>query len=426
MKTNNSANSLKLFENFSFWKKFSRLLLVGSSALVLLFVAQIQAISGIQEVKAQSTISLCGQTGVQDPGYPDISSSFTCTDPNQYLYVNVAGGYLSAACLAVPSGFVKSADGCSAVAASVTPPPPAAPAGQAHLAGGDIVQAYNNSTQQGTWRDPVDATPGQIIEFRVIARNDGTAPAEDVQVWGTINAQLPQGPSNSIVLTSRVKTASFMGNEVTDTATINLPAGASEGLRYVPGHARINGVTSVYNCPNTCDIGDNVITGINVGTIQPGDFVEVTFKAGITNTTSAPACVPNGGCSVQTPSVCGQTNTGVDNCGNSCVRASVACVAAQGAAPTQTQTQSQSVNVTNNNTNTNTVNTVQERTGNVGVGSSVAAPKTLPNTGLPIIAWSALGLVPAGFKLRKFANFKKALEDHPSFISAMRQFNSKS
>lgn len=153
----------------------------------------------------------------------------------------------------------------------------------AHLSGGDFMQAFNNTTQEGTWRDPVNAAPGQIVEFRVIARNDGDQPAEDVQVWGSVSGQVPQDPANQIVITGKIHTASFGGNSETDTATVNVTGGVPQGLRYVAGHARLNGVTNKFNCPNTCDIGDNVLGGINVGTIQPGDFVEVTFKAGLTN-----------------------------------------------------------------------------------------------------------------------------------------------
>ena len=42
------------------------------------------------------------------------------------------------------------------------------------------------------------------------------------------------------------------------------------------------------------------------------------------NPTTTPSCVPNGSCSAPAPA-CGQTSTGVDNCGNSCSRSGGAC-----------------------------------------------------------------------------------------------------
>ncbi len=59
---------------------------------------------------------------------------------------------------------------------------------------------------------------------------------------------------------------------------------------------------------------------------------------------------------------------------------------------------------------------------NVGVGTSVVSAPVLPKTGLPILAWSALAFIPAGFKMKGISRVKKALGDHPSFIWENRQF----
>ena len=60
---------------------------------------------------SQSSVTVCGKTGVLAPGYQLLSPS-SCI-AGQYLYVNVEGGYLTNACLAVPSDNTKTADGCS-------------------------------------------------------------------------------------------------------------------------------------------------------------------------------------------------------------------------------------------------------------------------------------------------------------------------
>lgn len=81
---------------------------------------------------------------------------------------------------------------------------------------------------------------------------------------------------------------------------------------------------------------------------------------------------------------------------------------------------------TNNNTNTNTV-TVTNTVGNVGVApapvqTQVAAVQQLPKTGLPLVAWTALAFIPAGFRMRRFSKVNGDLENHPSFIYDDRKF----
>lgn len=158
----------------------------------------------------------------------------------------------------------------------------------------------------------------------------------------------------------------------------------------------------------------------------------------ICETKQQQACTSNGSCSVSTPSACGQTATGVDNCGSVCIRQSAACQIAQG---NTTITNNPVFN--NNPVNTNTI-TVQNPTpriittqaapvvlGNVGVGGTAYTTytqpiqyTTLPKTGLPSLAWSALAFIPVGFRLRTFQKIKKALENHPSFIWENRKFKS--
>jgi hypothetical protein len=270
----------------------------------------------------------------------------------------------------------------------------------AQLQGGDFMQVFNNTTQEGTWRDPVTATSGQIIEYRITAKNIGDEPAHDVQVWGSIDGRVPQGPSNQLVITGKIANANFGGTELTDTATVNI-TGQAEGLRYVPGHARLNGVTDKYNCPNTCDIPDIVLGGFNVGTIQPGDFVEVTFKGGLTNTpgstptvtpTVAPTVTPTPGQNLQCPAGFNGTISG----------SNIVCVqqsqTATGGSATANATGG-SVNITTTNPTTQTVS-------------------SLPKTGLPIAAWAMSGLLPVGLGFKRFG---KNLSDNKNIAAYLWQ-----
>lgn len=65
---------------------------------------------------------------------------------------------------------------------------------------------------------------------------------------------------------------------------------------------------------------------------------------------------------------------------------------------------------------------------NVGVGTSApayyAGLKQLPSTGLPTLAWAAMGLIPAGLKLRNLSKFKKDLSNDPNFIWEDRKYKS--
>ena len=150
----------------------------------------------------------------------------------------------------------------------------------------------------------------------------------------------------------------------------------------------------------------------------------------ICQTKAQAACIPSGSCSVGVPASCGQINQGVDNCGNVCIRQSAVCV---------------NPVFNNNPVNTNTI-TVQNPTpqvittqaapvvfGNVGVGGTAYTTytqpiqyTTLPKTGLPALAWSALAFIPVGFRLRTFQKIKKALENHPSYIFENRKFKAES
>lgn len=328
----------------------------------------------------------------------------------------------------------------------------------ASLAGGDFMQAFNNTTQEGTWRDPISANPGEIVEFRITARNDGDQPAEHVQVWGSITGQVPQGPATQLVITGKIATSSFGGNEITDTATVNVLGGTAQGLRYVTGHARLNGVTDTYNCPSTCDIGDNVLGGIDVGTIQPGDFVEVTFKAGLTNDVVAPTPTPTptgvpAPTETPTPTPTGApaptatpTPTpppaGAPQATLQCPAGFVSVVSGSNIfCLQQVQSQNQSQTVNQAVTATGGSSSATGGSSNVNVTSSAGSPAVvavaskplvagvstkvteLPKTGLPVAAWVLSGLLPAGLGLRRFGSGVKNQRNSARYLWQKREFD---
>ncbi len=48
--------------------------------------------------------------------------------------------------------------------------------------------------------------------------------------------------------------------------------------------------------------------------------------------------------------------------------------------------------------------------------------KELPKTGLPVLAWAAMGLIPAGLKLRKLGKITEDAKDDPNYLWENRQF----
>lgn len=313
----------------------------------------------------------------------------------------------------------------------------------ASLAGGDFFQAFNNTTQEGTWRDPVSGAPGNVIEFRVTAKNNGDEVARRVQVWGSTTGQVPQDPASQHVFSAKI--AHVGGPELTDTVTVNI-IGKPQGMRYRVGHARLQGVTNLYNCPSACDIGDNVLGGIEVGDIQPGTFVEVTYKADITNDveptpTPTPSPTPT-----PTPSP-SPTPTPTPTPSPAVSPSPSPSPAAGGVSCPDGTTQELRDNVIvcvqtiNTNTNTNTQTQTQNNNQNVTVTQTAPAPavvaaaapsgqvlgvKELPKTGLPLVAWTALALLPAGLKIKKFSKVGEDAKSDPNYLWENRQFKAQS
>lgn len=281
---------------------------------------------------------------------------------------------------------------------------------------GDIVTATNNTTDpSGTWSDPVNATSGQIIEFRVMAQNQtpGTT-AQNV----TITAAVPVQPSPNPQVTATVSADNFPSTS--DTATVHLTDGMQQGFAFVPGHVRIFSSS----CPSGCVGSDSLATtGINVGNLAFGESVQVTFKAGLTNVPSSTPTPPP-----STPTVTPTPPTPTPSIGGIQCGQGTVSVVINGAIQCQSQSQSQTVTQTNNNNQTVTVQAsapaaAQPAAPAPKVVTVAATPvKQLPSTGLPIGGLALSGLAPVGWALRRFGKGNEDATDAlPYLISKAKE-----
>lgn len=84
------------------------------------------------------------------------------------------------------------------------------------------------------------------------------------------------------------------------------------------------------------------------------------------------------------------------------------------------------------------VNLAQAQTGNLmdqdtstlciqqNINKQVPPVEQLPKTGLPLVAWSLVGFLPAGLGLRRFARVNKTNTDSPLYTWQKREFNKES
>lgn len=320
-----------------------------------------------------------------------------------------------------------------------------------HIAGGDFFQAFNNTTQEGTWRDPVSAAPGQIVEFMVTIKNDGDQPTGDMQVWGSVTGQVPQDPAQQQVVTAKIHNPNT-GQTLTDTATVNITGNVPVGMRYLSGHARIQGVTDLYpNCANACPLTDDVLGGIFIGVIQPGDFVQVAFKATLVNppsltptatptqspsATPTPTATPTGVPTATPTGVPSATPTGIHNITTNITCPNGNTITVNAGSNADVNALCNIVNSTNvNNNNNNNSNPININLSNVGGAGITTTPapvqqtntvsqvSELPRTGLPLAAWAFSGLLPVGLGLKKFGKqVSDTATNTPNYLWQMRQF----
>lgn len=140
--------------------------------------------------------------------------------------------------------------------------------------GGDIFQGFNNTTQEGTWRDPVSAAPGQILQFRIWVENIGDADATNVNVKVNLPADRSLNHQPTVTITAD------NAETRTDTVTVNVTGSVAQNIVFLSGHTEMGKEGQHVDLPETI-----TTSGVNIGTIKPGinNRAEVTFKAGISN-----------------------------------------------------------------------------------------------------------------------------------------------
>jgi hypothetical protein len=296
---------------------------------------------------------------------------------------------------------------------------------------GDHLLAANVTTGV-TWRDPLDAKTGDLVEFRMLAQNiDANTTINNVIVKGIIPSTVGTNTLTAQAMVSADNAASF-----TDSVTLNITDPGMHHLVYAPGHVRIFAANyNGQNCTaaNGCPGPDSVATtGVNVGNLGYGESAQVLYKAYIikddqaspspsaspsTSPSASPSMSPSASPSMS-PSVSPSPSSGNNlQCPNGTKfdkveGNNIICILID-----QNQTQSQTQN---NNQNITITNPAPTSTGAV-LGQTIV--KELPRTGLPLLAWATMALVPAGYGLKKFG--KNQVEDNSesaTYIWENREF----
>jgi len=334
----------------------------------------------------------------------------------------------------------------------------------------NIMTALNH-TRGGGEGDPIDADPGNVIEFRIVALN---ASPDTIAENVNVKASIPATPTRTLVASATVSASN--GAAITDTATVRLVSGSDQGFEYVPGHVRIFS----NSCPDGCFASDEIVNGgVSVGNLAYNESAQVFFKAFVTNVvvvepspspsvapSPSPSIAPSPSPSVvpsvapsPSPSVAPSVSPSPSASGN--VTQTVSCpdgrsftvtagqnananVLCQQQQQTQTQTQTQTNTQTNNQNQTVTatggsssssssstsnptinITTTNPATPQV-LGTStvrVAGVKELPKTGLPLIAWIGAAFIPAGLKLGKSGKGKgERVNESANYIWENREF----
>lgn len=261
----------------------------------------------------------------------------------------------------------------------------------------------------------MSADPGNIIEVRVVVRNEGAMTANHVQVIGHV----PEVLGTEHIFSATIQAPYGGGTSITDTARVTITDGSDQTFRYEPGHARIFGVTNLFNCPSGCPLDDLIAsTGLEIGNVGPGESVQVAFKARMTNLiavtpTPTPTIVPTitptpTGVPTITPT---PTVTQPPQVGGQQQEQSQTAVAI---AQNQTSVENRVEN--KNESGPITINFPEGLLAGIGATPTPVPQPTitpaptplpkgkvaeLPKTGLPLLAWAFGGFLPAGALLKR-------------------------
>ncbi|HWA51554.1 MAG TPA: PKD domain-containing protein [Patescibacteria group bacterium] len=143
---------------------------------------------------------------------------------------------------------------------------------------GNIVDGGDRTTRLVDWEDPIQANPGDTIEFRIQVINDGTSAVTNT----TVKGDLPTNSGLNLNITGSASGDSVQ--TVSDIATVHVSGTQVESITYLPGHARMFGPGC--DTTNGCPLSDSIVTsGINIGTVNPGvtNSYQVAFKAVLSN-----------------------------------------------------------------------------------------------------------------------------------------------
>jgi hypothetical protein len=300
---------------------------------------------------------------------------------------------------------------------------------------GDLLIDSNQSAGDTDWFNEVNAYPGDVIEFNMLAQN---VTPDTTLTNVRVKSFLPASFNSDLVAEGHL----FADNafHVQDTSIVHVLGNTPQGLDYIPGHVWIVSPS----CPNGC-AGPDTITGdgVNVGSLNYGESAQVLWKAYVTNfvveqptptptpteiPTPPPTFVPTPPPTlVPTPTPCNcvtPTPTPTLPPPPPCL----VCQTPPPSVPAQVQNQQQTQN---NNQNQNVVVNVPPAPQGVVLAAN-AQPKvvatagtqvtTLPKTGLPLAAWAVMGMLPAGAGLKKFGRKDNSDDVPANFIWEEREF----
>lgn len=326
---------------------------------------------------------------------------------------------------------------------------PAIVSAAAGFQGGNVFLVSN--TNNPAWVDPVSANVGDIVEFHLEIVNNGNETATNVRV----EAELPANEDGTS-LSVRIKVKADNASEISDTATVNVPATSTrKSLTYFPGHA-----TLIKHPGNVTSSIEAIGTGgeVSIGDLAPGGnvFAEVLFKAQLTEVavviptptptpvvvvtpTPTPVVIVT---PMPTPVPAAEQQVDLQCPAGfiSVVSGSNIFCLQQVQNNNQNQTVNQTVNATGGSSTASGGSSSANATSGGGVPVVVAAAQPavvvaqpqvagvstkvteLPKTGLPVAAWVLSGLLPAGLGLRKFGSFGKDQKDTARYLWQKREF----
>jgi hypothetical protein len=139
---------------------------------------------------------------------------------------------------------------------------------------GDLLVASDRTVSNTDWYDPVNAYPGDVIEFNMWVESAcPNAVARNVIVLSI----LPTNTMNPLIAYAYI--FSDNAGAIHDTAVVDI-VGTPQAFEYIPGSVWVVSPA----CPSGCTGSDSVNSnGVNIGDLQFGEHAEVRWLAYVTN-----------------------------------------------------------------------------------------------------------------------------------------------